>query len=99
MRRHPSHSTAAALPHKRGLSQQRRRRAVTPAFSGRLTVATAPNQVWCAEFKGHFALGDKKRCYPLTVTDDHTRYLLRCHAALRSDHTLVREVLRSAFFE
>jgi putative transposase len=95
----PSHSTAAALLHKHGLSQRRRRRAVTPAFAGRLTVAEAPNQVWCGDFKGHFALGDRKRCYPLTVTDDHTRYLLRCHAALRGDHTLVREVLRSAFFE
>jgi len=95
----PSHSTAAALLHRHGLSRPRRRRATTPAFAGRLTVAEAPNQVWCGDFKGHFALGDRKRCYPLTVTDDHTRYLIRCHAALRSDHTLVREVLRSAFFE
>ena len=95
----PSHSTAAALLHRHGLSRPRRRRAKTPAFAGRLTVAEAPNQVWCGDFKGHFALGDRKRCYPLTVTDDHTRYVLRCHAALRSDHTLVREVLRSAFFE
>jgi transposase InsO family protein len=95
----PSHSTTAALLHRHGLSRPRRRRAKTPAFAGRLTVAAAPNQVWCGDFKGHFALGDRKRCYPLTVTDDHTRYLLRCHAGLRSDHTLVREVLRSAFFE
>lgn len=95
----PAHSTAAALLHRHGLSRPRRRRATTPAFAGRLTVAEAPNQVWCGDFKGHFALGDRKRCYPLTLTDDHTRYLLRCHAALRSDHTLVREVLRSAFFE
>jgi putative transposase len=95
----PSHSTAAALLHRHGLSRPRRRRATTPAFSGRLTAAEAPNQVWCGDFKGHFALGDKKRCYPLTITDDHTRYLLRCHAALRCDHTLVREVLRSAFLE
>jgi len=95
----PSHSTAATLLHKHGLSRPRRRRATTPAFAGRLTIAEAPNQVWCGDFKGHFALGDRKRCYPLTVTDDHTRYLLRCHASLRGDHTLVREVLRSAFFE
>lgn len=95
----PSHSTAAALLHKHGLSRPRRRRATTPAFAGRLTTAQAPNQVWCADFKGHFALGDRKRCHPLTVTDDHTRYLIRCHAGLRTDHTLVREVLRSAFFE
>jgi len=95
----PAHSTAAGLLHKHGLSRPRRRQAATPAFAGRLTVAQAPNQVWCGDFKGHFALGDRKRCYPLTVTDDHTRYLIRCHAALRGDHTLVREVLRSAFFE
>ncbi len=40
----------------------------------------APNQVWCADFKGQFRLGNGRYCYPLTVTDAFSRYLLGCRA-------------------
>jgi transposase InsO family protein len=40
----------------------------------------APNQVWSADFKGHFKTGDGKYCYPLTITDSHSRFLLECQA-------------------
>jgi transposase InsO family protein len=42
--------------------------------------AAAPNDVWCADFKGQFPTGDGQLCYPLTVTDAHSRYLLACRA-------------------
>ena len=42
--------------------------------------ATAPNQLWCADFKGEFKLGNGRYCYPLTVTDHASRYLLMCEA-------------------
>ena len=48
-----------------------RHRAVTP---------TEPNALWCADYKGEFMLGDKRYCYPLTVTDHASRYLLLCEA-------------------
>jgi putative transposase len=38
----------------------------------------APNQVWCADFKGHFRMGNGEYCYPLTVSDGHSRFLLAC---------------------
>ncbi len=41
-----------------------------------------PNQVWAADFKGHFKTGDGIYCYPLTVTDGYSRYLLACHGLL-----------------
>jgi transposase InsO family protein len=40
----------------------------------------SPNQLWCADFKGQFRMGNAKYCYPLTVTDFHSRYLLGCEA-------------------
>jgi hypothetical protein len=40
----------------------------------------APNELWCTDFKGEFRLGDRRWCYPLTVTDQTSRYLLMCEA-------------------
>ena len=42
--------------------------------------SSAPNQLWCADFKGQFRMGNGKYCYPLTVTDFHSRYVLGCEA-------------------
>lgn len=44
--------------------------------------AEAPNQLWCADFKGQFPTRDAVLCYPLTVTDAHSRFLLGCTALL-----------------
>jgi transposase InsO family protein len=41
-----------------------------------LSAAQIPNALWCADFKGEFKLGDGRYCYPLTVTDYASRYLL-----------------------
>ena len=40
----------------------------------------APNVLWCADFKGEFMLADRRYCYPLTVTDHASRFLLLCEA-------------------
>jgi putative transposase len=45
-----------------------------------LSVPTLPNDLWCADFKGEFMLADKRYCYPLTITDFATRYLICCDA-------------------
>jgi hypothetical protein len=39
-----------------------------------------PNALWCVDFKGEFKLGDGRYCYPLTVTDHASRFLLLCEA-------------------
>jgi putative transposase len=68
-----------------GLVRRRRRSRGAPsrALLGERTAATAPNVVWTADFKGEFRLGDGAYCYPLTVLDLHSHYLLGC-AALAS---------------
>src|SRR5262249_15374937 len=45
-----------------------------------LAHCTQPNQIWCADFKGQFRTADGQRCDPLTISDGHSRYLLRCQA-------------------
>ena len=57
------------------------------------TLLAAPNALWCADFKGKFKLGNGRYCYPLTVSDHASRYLLLCEALESS-----REALSSRRF-
>ena len=61
-----------------------RNRAIAVTLSPRQTYFhhTAPNQVWCADFKGQFKTKDGLYCYPLTIADGFSRYLLGCQALL-----------------
>jgi transposase InsO family protein len=45
-----------------------------------LSLGQAPNDLWCADYKGEFPLGNQRYCYPLTVTDHASRYILLCEA-------------------
>lgn len=77
----PAPSTIGALLKREGLVQKRRRRASRPgAWRSPRTPADLPNRVWTADYKGEFRLGDARLCYPLTIVDAHSRYLLACQA-------------------
>ena len=56
-----------------------------------------PNQLWQMDFKGHFCLGDRTRCHPLTVLDDHSRYSLCLEACRDERTTTVRDRLTATF--
>jgi putative transposase len=47
-----------------------------------LSTTREPNELWCADYKGEFMLADKRYCYPLTITDFASRYLINCEALL-----------------
>jgi putative transposase len=97
----PSVSAIASIIHRNGLTQLRRRRRqrlVVPTTRP-FASATAPNAVWCIDFKGWFRTADGRRCYPLTLIDAYSRYLLRCEAVLDPDTRSVRPILDSAFQE
>jgi hypothetical protein len=64
-----------------------------------LAVGSQPNEVWCVDFKGHFALGDKTRCHPLTLTDHASRYLLKCEALTEPTEAAVAVHFDRAFRE
>ncbi|MGI9175107.1 MAG: helix-turn-helix domain-containing protein [Rhodothermales bacterium] len=76
----PAPSTAGAILKRHSLTKPRRkRRPPKHPGSSPLTV-TAPNQVWTTDFKGQFKTRDGLYCYPLTVCDAHSRFVLGCHA-------------------
>jgi len=56
-----------------------------------------PNELWQMDFKGHFALSDGGRCHPLTVLDDHSRYLLGLFACGDERHVTVQDCLTATF--
>ena len=43
-----------------------------------MTSGDAANQVWCADFKGQIQLASGAYCYPLTITDLYSRYIIAC---------------------
>ena len=93
----PAASTVAALLKREGLVAPRRRRPA-PGHPGRpLTPMDAPNAGWTADFKGHFRTGDGRSCYPLTVADGYSRYLLACEALTRPTHAESVPVFRALF--
>jgi len=75
----PAISTVHAVLDRHGLVQRRGRRR-RRASGTPLSVASTPNALWCADFKGEFRLGNRQYCYPLTITDFASRYLLACEA-------------------
>ena len=88
----PARSTIHAVLDRHGLVKRMRRR--RRATGTPLSEGIGPNDLWCADFKGEFKLGNGRYCYPLTVTDHASRYLLMCEA-LES----VREELAFTAFE
>jgi transposase InsO family protein len=58
-----------------------------------------PNAVWSADFKGHFKTRDGRYCYPLTVVDGYSRYLLACDAYLQPRGALIRPTFVRLFQE
>jgi len=75
----PAISTVHAVLHRHGLVSRRRRRRVRLRGTA-LSRPTQPNDLWCADYKGEFMLANRRYCYPLTVTDFATRYLIGCEA-------------------
>lgn len=73
----PAKSTIHAVLDRNGLVKRRKRRRYK-AEGTSLQAAHLPNQLWCADYKGEFMLGNHRYCYPLTVTDYSSRYLLAC---------------------
>jgi transposase InsO family protein len=79
----PAPSTIGDILKRHGLVEPRKRRRCAPPRATRLREATAPNDIWCVDYKGQFRMGKGGHCYPLTLTDQHTRYLLSCEAFSR----------------
>ena len=74
----PDHPRVILDRHGRVKRARQRRR--HKAMGTPLSRPAAPNELWGADFKGEFKLGNGRYCYPLTVTDHASRFLLLCEA-------------------
>jgi transposase InsO family protein len=95
----PAKSTACALLKKEGLIRTPRRRDRPHAPASALAPITAANTTWTTDFKGEFRTGDGRYCYPLTLRDGFSRYVLRCDALLAKSEAVVRPRFEQAFQE
>jgi putative transposase len=94
----PAASTIGAILQREGLSpRRRRRRRRVGAWPGERTAADQPNRVWTTDFKGEFRLGEGRLCYPLTIVDGSSRYLLACRALPSTAAAGVRATFERVF--
>jgi transposase InsO family protein len=84
----------AELVRKRPASRGR-----TPPRLTKLRAAHAPNDVWCIDYKGQFRLGNGSLCYPLTLTDQCSRYILGCEAMAAISDGAAREACEEIFHQ
>jgi transposase InsO family protein len=95
----PADSTAGEVLKRVGLVRPRVRRHRVAPYSEPFGECRGPNHSWSADFKGDFALGNGRRCYPLTVSDNFSRYLLLCRAVERPSYEAVRPWFEWGFRE
>ncbi len=95
----PAASTVGQILRRAGLTNPVRKRRRTTPYSEPFAEVTAPNQLWCMDFKGWFRTGDGQRCDPFTITDAYSRYLIRCQAIARMDTAHVLAICEAAMRE
>ncbi len=95
----PAVSTFGEILRRKGLSTPQRKRLRVALYSQPFQKVDGANQLWCADFKGWFLTGKGERVDPLTMTDAHSRYLLRCQDVEKTDTEHVQAIFAAAFRE
>jgi transposase InsO family protein len=95
----PALSTFGEILRRAGLSAPQRKRRRTPLYTQPFQTVEGANQLWCADFKGWFRTGDGERVDPLTISDTHSRYLLRCQSVGKTNTEQVLAIFVAAFRE
>ena len=93
----PSRWTVCEILKREGLVRQKTRRRKVGHPGKPTSIATASNEVWCVDFKGEFKTRDGRYCYPLTVTDSYSRYLIGCQGLLSTETRGAKEVFARLF--
>jgi putative transposase len=94
----PAISTVHAVLDRHGLVRRGRKRRYR-AQGTTLSKPVRPNDLWCADYKGEFMLADRRYCYPLTISDFASRYLLACEALGSTKETYAFTVFERVFKE
>jgi putative transposase len=98
-REFPAVSTMAYWLKKEGLVEQRKKRLHVPPYTEPFSECQAPNDVWSIDYKGQFYMKDGHVCYPLTISDNFSRFILGCQALEGPRHGPTRHCLESVFRE
>jgi len=93
----PAPSTIGDILVREGLVEARAKRTRVAPQPTTLRQALAPNDVWCIDYKGQFRLGDRSMCYPLTLTDQRSRFILGCEAMTAISDEAAREASEEFF--
>jgi putative transposase len=95
----PAVSTVNDILNRHGLVKKRYPRRHTPPHTEPLRDCNAPNKVWSADYKGHFKMKNERYCYPLTITDNFSRYLFCCDGFYRIHHKSAIKSFERVFYE
>ena len=95
----PAISTLAYWLKKEGLVENRKERLRVPPYTQPFSDCRAPNDVWSLDYKGQFYLQNKRVCYPITVSDNFSRFLLGCDALAGPRYLPTRQCLEAIFRE
>lgn len=97
----PSRFTVHEILHRYDLVTQRPRgrRKVSPTFFQTPARSQSANDVWCADFKGQFRLGNHRYCYPLTISDHFSRFLIACESLEDTKGAGAQPIFEAAFSE
>ena len=98
-KQYPATSTIGLFLKKQGLTHSVNRRPKCTPTKFPLTDGQYSNHVWCADFKGHFYTGNGKCCYPLTISDHASRYLLCCRHLNTINYDLTKIQFKRTFQE
>ena len=95
----PAVSTIHAVLDRHGLVKSELKRKRYKAEGTPLVHVQNPNDLWCADYKGEFMLGDQRYCYPLTITDYASRFIVSCEALSSTREEFAFAVFTRAFQE
>jgi len=95
----PAVSTISYWLKKEGLVEKRKKRLRVPPYTQPFCECEAPNDVWSIDYKGQFYMKNGLVCYPLTISDNLSRFLLGCKALKGPRYVPTRRYLESVFRE
>jgi len=95
----PAPSTIGEWLKKRGLVEKRKKRLRVPPYTRPFERCERANSVWSIDYKGQFYTKDGRVCYPLTISDNYSRYLLECHGLPGPRYFETKAVLEKVFKE
>ena len=95
----PARSTVCDILSRNGLVPKKRQRRAIGHPGKPISHIGAPNDMWSADFKGHFKTGDGRYCYPLTIADGYSRFLLSCQALSSTSVAEAKPVFTRGFKE